>query len=261
MISTYFRALAVQKRSLWALSLREVMVKHGRHRIGYLWELLKTAFGVVVFWVIREAMGFKAPYGMPLPIFLLTGFVVWHIFSDNVSRAAQTVRSNKAMLAYPQVTQLDLHLAGLIVIWVTEVLILGIFLLVVNFLGYKFALQDYITFLSAILGIGVFSLAVGLVIAALKVYLPVLEKIVPMIMRILFFTSGVFFSPDRFAGKIGDVLMWNPVACYIELVRSTFWSSTAYLSPHMGFIVTSTVVALALGLLLERHVRRITEQE
>jgi len=93
------------------------------------------------------------------------------------------------------------------------------------------------------------------VLGAMMAYLPFLEHIIPMIMRILFFTSGVFFSPFQMAYGYRELLLWHPLVNYIELLRGAF----VYMSPsseiRIVYLLCIGAIALALGLLLERHAR------
>ena len=260
MSSVYSRALQVQARSIWAIALREVLVKHGRFKLGYAWELIRAVFMVASFWLIREVAGFKAPNGLPVPVFLLMGFIPWFTFQEIINRSISVVRTNRSMLAYPQVTELDLYLAASLVAWTTQMLIMVLFLVVLWLLDYSFPCLNPIAFGLGVLGVAVFALALGLVLGSLRMYVPALERIVPMVLRILFFTSGVFFSPERFAKQIGDIFMWNPLVNFIELLRSTFILTKIPDNIKLDYIVVLTVVLLCLGMLLERHVRKMTEQ-
>ena len=260
MSSTYSRALRVQARSVWAIALREVLVKHGRYKLGYAWELVRASFMVSCFWAIREIAGFKAPNGLPVPLFLLMGFVPWFMFQEIINRSLSVVRTNRSMLAYPQVTELDLYLAGGVVAWVTQVLILTLFMAILWLMGYSFACLNPIVFGLGLVSVAIFAVALGLILGSVKVYFPVLERIVPMLLRVMFFTSGVFYSPTRFAKHIGDIFMWNPLVNFIELLRSTFMGTKIPDSIKIGYIVALTIVFLCLGMLLERHVRKVTEQ-
>ncbi len=255
MNTTFTDALRIQGRVLWALSLREIHGRHGKSKLGYLWQLIKTGFGIAVFWGIRELAHAKAPHGLPMPVFLLMGFSVWYIFSEIIRLGMEAVATNRALLTFPQVSPLDLVLGSALVAWVTETVIMVLFLLIFQAAGYSFTLFDPFSLLLGMLGIGLFALGLGLTLAAFTVYLPVLEKLVPMVMRILFFASGVFFSPTQMAGRFGEGLMWNPVLNFIELARGTFMYPTPPDTIKVPFIVCLTATLLALGLLLERYVR------
>ena len=94
-------ALTVQGRVIAALILREIHTLYGNTRLGYLWAIIQTAFGIGVFWAFREVMGAHAPHGMGMAVFLLCGFIPWYIFSDTISRCMKAVSANQALLTFP----------------------------------------------------------------------------------------------------------------------------------------------------------------
>lgn len=47
----------VQGRVIMALILREVYTLYGSSRLGYLWAVIQTMFGIGIFWGIREIAG------------------------------------------------------------------------------------------------------------------------------------------------------------------------------------------------------------
>ncbi len=255
MNETFPQAIDTQRRVLWALCLREIHGKHGKTKLGYLWEIIKTGFGLAVFWAIRALARAQTPSGLPMPVFLLMGFTSWYIFSEIISKTMVAVSSNRALLTFPQIFPLDLILASAIVSWVTEVVIMGIFLGLFQAMGYHFQCIDPVTLLAELLGVGFFGLGCGLVLASLNSYLRVIEKLVPMVLRILFFASGVFFSPSQMAPGFGNILMWNPVLNFIELARGTFLYHTPSSDIKILFIACLTVSLMAFGLLLERYTR------
>lgn len=248
-------ALTVQCRVIEALVLREVHTLYGNTRLGYLWAVIQTAFGIGVFWGIRAVMGARAPHGMGMVVFLLCGFIPWYIFSDTVSRCMAAVRANQALLTFPQVTELDLALARMVVVWGTQlvsaVCILGLALALEQpvFLRHPSSLAATL-FIAPCLGLGV-----GLLCAALARFWPTLDKLVPMLMRILFFTSGIFFSVSSFPSRIAHVLLLNPMMQIIEWQRYGFSGSSEAPLYSVGYVAAWCVAALSLGLLLERHAR------
>jgi len=255
MNASFSQALAVQGRVLWALSLREIHGRHGKSRLGYLWEILKTLFGVGVFWGIRELMGAKAPQGLPTGVFLLMGFFIWNIFSETVNMGLRIVPRNKALLTFPQVLPLDLFLSNLITVWITEVIVAGLFLLGLHIAGYQFRLYDPLTFFLTLLGICFFSLGISLILSVLLARLPFLDQIIPVMMRMLFFTSGVFFSPLQMTVRFGDAILWNPLVNFIELMRGSFVYMAPDSSIKIAYIVIFSCMVFFFGLLLERPTR------
>lgn len=246
----------MQGRVLWALCLREILGKHGKSRLGYLWQFVKTGFTIAVFWFLRTLGGFYTPYDISIPLYLLMGAIPWFIFQQTVTLVMTAVQSNEALLTFPQVTTLDLMLGCAIVAWATEAIVLLFYLFLFAQLGYEVRLADPFALMSGLFGVWLFALGVGMALTALNLYLNVVEKLVPMIMRVLFFTSGVFFSPDaRFGGEYSWFFAWNPLTNFIELLRGSFVFNTPMHSVKIEYIFYLTIFTLGAGLLLERFVR------
>ncbi|MDL2315846.1 ABC transporter permease [Desulfovibrio sp. OttesenSCG-928-A18] len=255
MNKAFSQALALQGRVLWSLALREIHGLHGRFRIGYLWQLIKTGFFVATFLMIHSLMGVPTPRALPLPIMLLMGFIPWFIFSDTINRTMEAVRTNKPLLTFPQISPLDLFCSSALVVWVTELVIMGLYFFAFHFMGVSIHFYAPITFFLALAGLCAFSLGLGLFLAAINLYVPIMEKLVPMVLRVLFFTSGIFFSPNKVGIHYSNLLFWNPLTNFIELLRSCFVHPSPPSIIKMDMIICCSFGFLFLGLLLERFVR------
>jgi capsular polysaccharide transport system permease protein len=245
----------VQCRVIAALMLREVHTINGNSKLGYLWVLVQSAFSIAVFWGLREFMNAHAPHGMSMALFLALGFGVWAVFSDGVTKTMSAVSGNRALLTFPQVTEFDVMFARILVLSATQLVVTAIIVAVSLLFGYVFRPGDWLLALAVMILIPLCALGMGMIIAALAVFVPVLEKIVPMIFRILFFVSGVFFSVDMFPQYIAEILMWNPILQAIELMRTSLHQGYTVTGLSFGYLVIFTVCSLGLGGFLERYVR------
>lgn len=252
-------ALIVQGRVIYALMMREVHTIYGTSRLGYLWALIQTMWNIFVFWGMRYALGASDPHGMSILMFLLMGFGIYHIFSGVINKCMTAVSGNKALLTFPQVTPLDIMIARMIIVWATEI-VSGIIMIFISIL---FDMQVYINDLGGILVIllitPIFGLGVGMICASLAVLFPTVEKIVPMILRLLLFVSAVFYSATVIPSYIMKYLWYNPMIQLIEWGRfcmSRGYPAESYSILYIGFVF---MVSLCLGLLLERYVRKRIE--
>ena len=253
--TSFSHTFSMQMRVLWALCLREIHGKHGKTRLGYFWVLFKTFFGISIFWFIREKAGFTTPHAMPLPLYLLLGFIPWYIFSTGLSMVMEAVKTNKALLTFPQVLPLDLYVSSGVVTWVTEIVVFGLFLLLISLMGYTYKLYDPITLFTMLVMLGFFAFGLGLTLSVLALYLPVIERVVPIVLRIMFFTSAIFFSPSQLTTRFASLIFWNPLVNYIEACRGAFCVRTPFPEIKMAYITCLAFIFLALGLLVERYVR------
>lgn len=253
-------ALDTQARVITALALREVHTLYGGKSLGYLWAILQTAFGVAVFWAVRYFAHAAAPHGMTILAYLVSGFGIWNIIAQNLSKCMAAIDGNRALLTFPQVTPLDIMLARCLVVTSTQVVSMSVILGCGALFGYtlhvsNLSLLIYAIFLASFLGLGV-----GATLGSLAIYVPALQQVVPMLMRLLFFVSGIFYSVSSFSHRIGDFLMLNPIMQLIEIVRTAM--SNGYVSSYadVWYVTQVTACLLFLGMLLERYVRRKVSQ-
>ena len=249
--------LIVQGRVIKALMLREIHTINGNSKLGYLWVLIQSVFGIAVFWSVRHFMGAtQAPHGMGMAMFLAIGFGVWNIFSTTVNRCMTAVSGNKALLTFPQVTELDVMISRTLVTSATQVLVT---LLIISgawlMLGEPIVLGNLPLLLTLIVVVPLMSLGFGLMLSSLAVCIPSLEKLVPMILRILFFVSGVFFSISLFSQSLTSVLLWNPVLHAVELCREAMHAPYAIQGVSLSYLLLVTMSVCTIGGLLERYVR------
>lgn len=248
-------ALTVQGRVIAALILREVHTLYGNTKLGYLWAIIQTAFNIAVFWLFREFLGAHAPHGMGMAVFLLCGFIPWNMFKDTLTRCMKAVSANQALLTFPQVTELDLMIARVIVVWGTQLVSAIVILSVAATLGQSMELRHPATLAATLFFAPLLGLGMGLVFASLSRLWPTLERLIPILMRFLFFASGVFFQVSELPARFSAPLLLNPVAQLIEWQRYGFSASSASPLYSVGYMVAWCLISLCLGLLLERYVR------
>ncbi len=259
--STLVTALRIQRRVIWALMLRETKTLFGKHKLGYLWALINASFTIGIFWGIRELAGVSPPHGLSVPLFLLGGFIPWYIFSETINGAMNGVIGNRALLAYPQVFPIDILIARALLHGAMYSCVLLFLLSVASFGGYKIAPSDPAAILIALVLALALGFGVGAIASAFSLMWPTTRVVVPMLMRILFFTSGLFFSVEFAPVYVREILFYNPLSHLIELMRyglSEGYESRFVFIPYvLGFIL----LLLSFGLLLERFARKFLNEE
>lgn len=252
--------LVVQGRVIYALILREVHTLYGNTTLGYLWAIFQCLTGIVFLWGLRIVVGFHPPHGMSVVAFLLSGLLPWYMFSQTLSKCMSAVGANNALLTFPQITPLDLMIARMIVVWATQ--------LVSGLIVYGFAIlckqqvviTNFLGFLGGIIFAPLFGLALGASLGSLSFYWSALTKIVPIMLRIMFFTSGVFFSISHLPGTVQSYLLYNPMMHLIEWTRSSMSPPYLTIKFNLLYFFTCFLICLVFGLLLERYLRgRIKE--
>ncbi len=165
------------------------------------------------------------------------------------------VRTNITRL--PGVTRLDQFFA---VVLVESTIILLMLILVMGALwldGVAQAIPFSVTTCAlGILLLLVLGMGVGLVNMIIAQAYPAWLLFYGSITRGLGFLSGIFTIPSLLSAKIRDIIVWNPVLHGIELFRTGLYELYPNLIMDVPYLATWGIVALFLGVVLERNTIR-----
>ena len=66
---------------LFMLVQRDIKVRYRQTAFGVIWAIMVPLLTLSVYWVVFDKLGRMGPDGMPYPLFLFPGMIVWHYFS------------------------------------------------------------------------------------------------------------------------------------------------------------------------------------
>lgn len=260
MTTTLIEGLKVQKRVVWALMLRETKTLFGKHKLGYLWAVINAAFQIGVFWAIRAKGGFHPPNGLSTPVFLLGGFIPFFIFRHAVTNGMSAIWANRSLLTYPQVFPLDPLIARVWLQSATQTVVFLILLVVSWIMGQHVAIaHPHAIFIGLLLAI-LFGFGGGALCSGLNLMWPTTGQIVPMLTRVLFFTSGLFFAVSDLPETARQILYYNPLTHMIEYTRYGFEDSYGGDYVSLTYAFGFALLLLVVGLLIERYSRRYLDR-
>ena len=251
--------LAIQRRVIHAIILREVRTRFGRHQLGYLWAFAESLFWVLTFAAIHYAMGATPPAGMDLLAFFATGIITFILFRNTVTHCLASIIGNRALLFYPQVRPQDIAFARALLEGATVSTVFVGLLMGNALLQGELRVDSPILVVVGLAAAWLFGLGVGMCMLGLSVFFPTIERIVPLLMRPMFFLSGLFFTANDLPSELREYLLFNPVLHAVELVRDGWF--VEYQAHHFdASYLFGWVLGLGyLGLLLERFARRRME--
>lgn len=255
----FFYGLVRQGEVVHAVILRETRTRFGAYSMGYLWALLEPALFIATFYGLFSIASREPPYGMPLFAFLATGVLPYLLFSNSVARVAEAINGNKALLAYPHVLPIDLVIARALLEAATFG---GVFLLLMGGAaldGEGLAVDEPVMVVAGFVLASLLGSALGLVFCTLGMFSKSVERARGPLMRPLFWTSGIFFVADSLPEVAKAVFFFNPVLHAVELVRDGWFDTYQSRFATPSYAVAVALGIGAVGLTLERVVRRRIE--
>lgn len=250
------RPFAIQRAVLFALVLRELQTRFGKYRLGYAWAVLEPVGHTVVLSLIFSQLAGRMLAGIDFPVFLMTGVIPWMMFSDTVTTGMQAIESNRALFSYRQVKPLDTYLARALLEGVVHLVAYVLLVVAALWIGYRAGIADPLLVVAAVALLYLFGIGVGLVLCVAATLSPEVQKLVPWVLRPMYFLSGIFFSLHHVPDEFRPYLLWNPVLHAIELSRLGYFSDYYHgLGASWLYLGTAALVSLFFGLAVFRVFR------
>lgn len=253
----------MEKRSAWqiqwsvvnALLRRELKTRFSGYRLGYFWLVFEPAIGIVIIATVMSAFrGNSDINNAPVPLFIGTGFLMYGLFSKIITTSSAAIRSNKALFNYRQVKPFDAFITRYVLEFFIFVLVFSILALCAWwFLGYNTWPDKPLEFLSIVVVLLFFSFGLGVFVSVFAALNEESAKFIPVILRPLFFISGLFFPLTSVPSEYHVYLTWNPLLHINELARVYYFSGYQTTSDiSLFFVIALGFLFSAFGLLYYR---------
>jgi ABC-2 type transport system permease protein len=212
------------RRILDLLVRRDLKVRYAGSALGYLWTVLDPLLMSLVYWFVftkilkRDA----GPQNRPFMLYLVTGQLIWGWFNGGVVAAAKAIRAEAQMVRSSNVPR-ELWVVRIAVSKGIEYLF-GLPVVAIYALAYakKPTLGVLLLPLAALLAF-LLVLGIGLILAPLTVLVRDIDRIIPIVMRVLFYCSPILYSVRQVPTPVRVIYNWNPAVGMLDLARATFF--------------------------------------
>ena len=246
----------IQSRVVWALTLREVMTRYGRHNIGFLWlfaEPMMFTLGVTALWTAT-----KAVHGSDLPIvaFAITGYSSVLLWRNMPARCIGALEPNLSLLYHRNVRPIDIYLSRLL-LEVAGVTMSFVFLvLFFAFIGWLELPEDVLQIAGAWCMLAWFGAGLALFLGALSESYETIEKLWHPTAYILFPLSGAAFMVDSLPEPAQKAVLTLPMVHGTEFLREGFFGSQFIAHYDLTYMALFNLVLTILGLAQTMKVSR-----
>lgn len=216
MLSSLLRFLDV----ITALMIRDIKSRFAGHGIGYAWAFITPIAWIAVIAGFFSLIGRNPPVYTDMVSFLLAGLLPYVVFRLTVTAMLRAAMANRFMVFFGAVKFSDIYLATAILEYFNGIIVYA-FIFAGNWLLFSRAEMDDLSV--AITGFGLawmLGVSFGRMAAMLARTSNLVTRSVPIILRPLFWISGIFYTANEPPGYIVDFLWFNPLFHAIEIVRT-----------------------------------------
>lgn len=255
------RAIAIQRRVIGALVLREIITRYGRHNIGFMWlfvEPMLFTLGIVGLWTAT-----KAAHGSNLPIaaFALTGYASVLLWRNAANRCAQAITPNLSLLYHRNVRVIDLFAARLLLELAGVTISIAVLMLSFMAIGWIEPPADILRMLVAWFLLSWFAVSLGLIVGALSERSEMVDRIWHTLTYLLFPLSGAVFMVDWLPKQAQEFVLSLPMVHGTEMMRHGYFGEVVRTYEDPAYLAICNVLLMLIGLAMVRDASRHVEPE
>lgn len=247
-------------RSVWAYrvftyqyAVARIISSTARNRLGLLWEFLNPLLSAGMYYVAFGLLLGTKKDSPNFILFLIAGLFTWHQFNQSFNSTAKSLLQSRQLIennVFPRaVVPLSAGLQAGIRSFPVVLMIYPMALITGEEITWHWVLLPIAMLLAVLFGV-----SVGLMISRLLARIPDLVQTIPLVLRLLFFTSGIFFSVeqrfDTAPALIQSIALNSPTALLLNTTRSIFLDDIAPSSTQLVILLSVTLLMLLFGLIV-----------
>ena len=248
-LAAYLRDAWHRRDFAWTLARFRIEASLGNNRLGLGWIVLRPILLAAMFGLVFGLIMSSDTRPDNFLPFLVTGVFIFEFFSVSFSQGSRSITSNASLvrsLSFPRILLPIATVMQRIFELVPMMVVLSVILI---------AFGEPVTWawLLAPVVLGVmtlFNLGVALIAARLTVHIRDITQVIPILTRLIFYSSGIFYSLELVLADKPDVLriaQLNPVHDFIALVRAQMVSGNHQTNEMWIVAIVATVAALSIG--------------
>ena len=235
----------------WRLFVRDTAAQYRQSALGYLWVILPPLATSAIFILLNSAnVLVSKDLGMSYPVYVLTGTVLFGIFSDSMAAPLKTVAASRALLIKVRFPRESLLLAA------GAASLLGFFIRVALLVVCLVVLQAHIAstaLLAVVPALGL--LLLGMMVGVLMIPLGALYQDITLglvlLTSALMLITPVAFAPPA-SGALATIMHYNPLTPLILCSRDLLVTGDMNYLPATLVIIAVCVALLAIAWVLFR---------
>ena len=252
------RAIVAHRELLNLLVRRELKARYKDSALGFVWSLVRPLALLLIYYVaIGKFLG--AERSVPdFAIFIFTGLTAWGLFSEIITSSTTSIVSNAGLIKKVYLPREIFPLATVgsagfnfliqLAILFAATLVTGQFPLSINLLYLPLSLAVLL----------LFSVAVGLILAAVNVYLRDVQHLVEVLMLVLFWASPIVYAfafvHQTLKGSwLEQLYLANPVTLIVLGFQKAVWigggpgAQPEHLALRLGVVGLISIALLWVG--------------
>jgi len=229
------------------LAWSDFKLRYKSSALGFFWSLLEPLLMLIVLYMVfSNLMRIQVEH---YQLFLLLGIVTWNFLDRGTSMSIVGIVGKPSLVQkvyFPRDILVISTCITALMMTALELLVFVIFMAVFRIVPGATVAYLPILFLFEFIII----MGLSMALASLNVYFRDVQFIWRLILQIGFFATPILYPISIFPSNLQKVIMLNPMACIISMMRDCTLYQMSPASAEMAYVAVSALVLLFLGYLI-----------
>ncbi len=240
------------------LTSREIKRRYARSRLGIVWSVLSPLLTMAVLSLVFSRLWERSIENFP--IYYLTAYILWQLFTNSTNHAMTALVDNKNMLIkvkFPmRIFVLSRAYTALVNFFYSLIGFAAMICVFRTWPDWKMFFSPVIVFFLCL-----FSLGVAYILATLNVFFGDIRYLYSVFLTLLMYLSALFYPVDRLGNAMQLVVRINPIFEFFDSMRDLVLYHTMPTLAQMLYIAAWSVGMFLLGtLIFNRNQNRIMQK-
>lgn len=243
---------SIDLRELWAyrdllvvFAWRDLKVRYRQTLLGAVWVMGQPLVTMLIFTLIFSRVAkLRGEAGIPYPLFVLTGIVLWNFVSGAINRSGNSLLGTAHLISkvyFPRLLIPFSHVVTDVVDFaIAALLIIPLMFWYGVWPGVAILLAPVVVFLAA-----VFALGIGLWVAALNIEYRDIRVIIPWILQIAMYAAPVVYPLSALPERYRWIAIANPMTGLLESFRATLFGTPLHFVALAWSVVASVLILVS----------------
>jgi len=254
------RELWLYRDLLFIFVWRDVKVRYRQTLLGAAWVMGQPLVTMLIFTLLFNRIArLDAPPGMPYPLFVLSGVLLWNFISGAIQHSGNSLLNTAHLISKVYFPRLMIPFSNVI----TDAFDLAVsaLLLLPLMLWYGVTPSIWIVLVPlVVLLAGMFSVGVGCWIAALNVEYRDVRVVIPWLLQIAMYVAPVVYPLSAVPERFRWLAILNPATGLIELFRAVLLGGKIDWLPVAWSVIASVLLMIS-GTFYFRRMERLFADE
>lgn len=253
----FWHQLRIQRRVVWALTMRETITRFGREGMGTIWMVAEPAMFIIGVMVIFSHIERHATYS--IAEYLAVSYPTLLFWRNGTGRVTKALEINRALLHHSPIRPIDIIYSRILLEFSGAAGAFLILYLVFVQLGICHLPRNILTMALGYILIIWFSFAFVLIMAALAELSETIERVSHIILYLMLPFSGVFIPLYTVPEQFRKILLYFPLVDIVEYFHSGYYGDRMTTYYHLEYsifiILAMTLFGYALTNIAIRRVQ------